>query len=366
MSPLPVVVIGAGLTGLVVAFRLAEQGQRVTLIEQQNRIGGQIHTHRIGGLCIELGAEGFVWRGSYVPALCNALGIGDNLIQQVTTVTYALQDDKLVPLAPGEAASMLGFQVPPEELGRGIRSLSLGMGQLVDRLSAEINQRGVHVRTATAEAIVRDANPVVVLADGDKIHASAIVVAVPARSAAKLLTHSFPDLASQLGSTNVTSNVSVNLVFDREQIKELPTGSGFIVPLHAREGGFRACSIATNKFHRDQDGNRVVVRAFFRPSDQDIRAFDDDAWLSRALRCVAGPLNIAGEPLQSFVSRWPHALPVYDDRYKHAVATAQASLLEQHVWLAGSHYHGAGIEAAVLSAERVAAQLAEYLPPRDS
>ena len=45
-APRRVVVIGAGLAGLVAAFELKRQGHRVTVLEAQNRVGGRIYTLR--------------------------------------------------------------------------------------------------------------------------------------------------------------------------------------------------------------------------------------------------------------------------------------------------------------------------------
>jgi oxygen-dependent protoporphyrinogen oxidase len=50
-----IVVIGAGLTGLTTAFHLRQQGVDVTVVEQQPRIGGQIHTHTEEGFVYESG-----------------------------------------------------------------------------------------------------------------------------------------------------------------------------------------------------------------------------------------------------------------------------------------------------------------------
>ena len=54
-----VIVIGAGAAGLIAAGELVEAGQRVTLLEARDRIGGRIWTRRETGVAvpIELGAE---------------------------------------------------------------------------------------------------------------------------------------------------------------------------------------------------------------------------------------------------------------------------------------------------------------------
>jgi phytoene dehydrogenase-like protein len=52
-----VVIVGGGIAGLSAAYRLAEQGIVVTLIEARQRLGGRIHTIHEKNLPIELGAE---------------------------------------------------------------------------------------------------------------------------------------------------------------------------------------------------------------------------------------------------------------------------------------------------------------------
>ena len=55
MSEARVVVIGAGVGGLVSALLLAQRGLQVTLVEAQPQPGGKIHTRMVDGLAIDSG-----------------------------------------------------------------------------------------------------------------------------------------------------------------------------------------------------------------------------------------------------------------------------------------------------------------------
>ncbi|MFO0616285.1 MAG: FAD-dependent oxidoreductase [Polyangiaceae bacterium] len=351
-------VIGGGLSGLVAALRLVERGHAVTLFEASERLGGQIHTLETDGLVIEIGAEGFIARSETVPALARDLGVEDALLDQATTLTFADEPGGLRALGPGEAAALLGFQVPKEELGRGIRSFRRGMGQLVDALvrrlePAAVLRRGVRVRGVErrAEALA------MTLEDGTACVVDAAVVATPAGRAAALLAPLGLSVAAPLASGRMLSNASVILRYARDQIAHPLDGSGLVVPTDAQRDGFRACSFVTTKFERGTPPDVVLLRAFFRPTEAELAARDDRAWIALATSAIARPLGVRGEPIAAWTSVWPAALPVYDAAYKEAVARADEALAPLSIALAGSHVHGAGIDAAVQSAERAAASL---------
>lgn len=54
-TPIDVVIIGAGLTGLTAAFHLKEAGLSLHLVEHRNRPGGVIESHSEGGFIYESG-----------------------------------------------------------------------------------------------------------------------------------------------------------------------------------------------------------------------------------------------------------------------------------------------------------------------
>ena len=86
------------------------------------------------------------------------------------------------------------------------------------------------------------------------------------------------------------------------------------------------------------------------PLPEHLLDLDDDAWAERALWGVQRILPVQGQPLRAWVSRWPDALPVFNDRYTAAVVEAEAALASHPIVLAGSAFHGSGIDAPGISA----------------
>lgn len=77
-----VVVVGGGLTGLTVAFRLKQlvPGVSATVLEPRAWPGGNVGTEEHGGFRVERGPNGFLDRTPAVPDLVRDLGLSDRLI----------------------------------------------------------------------------------------------------------------------------------------------------------------------------------------------------------------------------------------------------------------------------------------------
>lgn len=72
-----VVILGAGLSGLSLAYFLRNSGMKMLLLEASDRIGGRIYTHRPSGKNshIELGATWFGPKHQHLISLLEALGL---------------------------------------------------------------------------------------------------------------------------------------------------------------------------------------------------------------------------------------------------------------------------------------------------
>ena len=89
-----VIVIGAGAAGLIAAGELVEAGQRVTLLEARDRIGGRIWTRRETGVAvpIELGAEFIHGHAPITEGLLTASGAP---VIEAADSHFALEDGRL-------------------------------------------------------------------------------------------------------------------------------------------------------------------------------------------------------------------------------------------------------------------------------
>jgi oxygen-dependent protoporphyrinogen oxidase len=363
-----IAVIGGGLAGLTVAFRRAAAGDRVVLFEPAPRLGGQLWTECRDGFVVEHGAEGFVARSEAVPALAAELGIEADLIGQSETRSYGFDGSCLIPLAPGEAATFLGFQVPRDELGKGIRAFRRGMGQLTDALASAIDEPGrraevrLGARVTTLALAPAGKRWRVAIEGGSTEEVDAVVVATTAATAASILEGAFGEVARALAGAPTLSSCTVALAYPREAIEHPLDGTGFVVAAAHQEHGFRATTFTTSKFPARAPQGQASLRLFFRPSAADLALLSDDAWTARAEASLARVFPVRGRPAMAWVSRWGAALPVFEPGHVERVRALEGALSGRGVILAGSAFHGSGIDAAVRSAEAAAARLGAPAP----
>ena len=351
-------VIGAGLTGLTVAHVLAQRKHEVILLETEPRVGGQLHTVIEHGYVVEHGAEGFVTRSEAVPRLAREVGLGDELIDQVTTRSLGYRGGELRELAPGEAAAFLGFQVPKADFGGGVRTFRRGMGSLSDALATALAAEAeVSTETAVTHLERKSYGFRLSRAGGPPIDAHQVVLATSAKGAALLLEPIIGPVATPLMAAPTLSSVTVSLAYDRTAVSHPLDASGLVVAAEDQVHGIRAAAFTSTKFEHRAPSGKVLLRVFFRPTDHDLKLGSDSTFAARAADFLAKALGIQGGPEHAWVSRWPHALPVFTAAHQEQVRALNEALAGSGVALAGSAYFGAGIDAAVRSALNVEERL---------
>jgi len=92
----PIVILGAGITGLSAAWYLEKQGfTDITVLEESPRAGGKIETLHEHGFLIEKGPDSFIITKPYAIDLVRELGLENELIHPKTNRFFILNKDKL-------------------------------------------------------------------------------------------------------------------------------------------------------------------------------------------------------------------------------------------------------------------------------
>lgn len=190
------------------------------------------------------------------------------------------------------------------------------------------------------------------------VQVDAVVLAVPARPAARLLAAAAPEVADTVGGLDYASVALITMALPEPELPEL---SGFLVP--ATEGLLiKASTFFTTKWGhlRRPDGLALVRASVGRYRDEtSLQLTDDDlvATVHRELSKVLGaPLPT---PVARHVQRWGGALPQYTPGHLARVAAVRASLAATHptLALAGAGYDGVGIPVCVRSGETAAEEI---------
>jgi oxygen-dependent protoporphyrinogen oxidase len=181
--------------------------------------------------------------------------------------------------------------------------------------------------------------------DAELVEADAVVLAVPAAPAARLLDN------SDIAALDYASVALVTLALPPGT--QLPHLSGFLVP--ATEGfGVKAATFFSTKWGQDSSGPVMVRTSLGRYGEEAVLQRPDADLIALARKelseLIAGSIP---EPLDSSVQRWGGGLPQYGVGHLDRVARARAGLAPR-LALAGAAYDGVGIAACVRSGQAAA------------
>jgi oxygen-dependent protoporphyrinogen oxidase len=249
-----------------------------------------------------------------------------------------------------------------------------GIATLVDALGRQLPPNTVHVNTQIQSIHKANDHWILDFPSGHPPSAlrlppsyDALILAVPAPAAAKLLQCHAPHLSQELASIEYAGCNVVSLGFQRTQIGHALDGFGFVVPQVERRR-IIAASFASQKFAGRAPAGAVLIRVFIGGALQpELLDLSDGELVRVATDELSELLQLHGPPLYVDAARWPRSMPQY--HVGHVARIARIERLaagHRRLALAGNAYHGVGIPQCIASAESAAQYVAASLRDADN
>lgn len=299
-SPVDVVIIGAGIAGLLAAHRIVDAGREVMVLEARDRIGGRCRSLEAGGVGVDLGAAWHWKEHERVPPVLDRFGVERVRQHEPGIAIYEPRPDRPVQTFewPQEPPPSWRIAGGTESLARAIaQDLPAGALQLESRVSTLVRRAtsaGVEVQGEHVGA------PLTVRAD-------ACICATPPRLTAYLITFS-PELPEAARSalrrtpTWMSHSLKAGVVYDRPFWRE----EGLSGRVRSFAGPLSDWHDATPPASLSETGAAVGPGALFGfGSPQAFRELDAaatrDAIVEQLVHCF-GPK--AAEPVAVGVHDW--------------------------------------------------------------
>jgi protoporphyrinogen/coproporphyrinogen III oxidase len=243
---------------------------------------------------------------------------------------------------------------PPAPLFTSLRN---GMQQLIETLVPQLNPPSL-LTNAPVQSIEPRTGGWSVSAGLKSDHFNAVILALPALAAAKLLSTCSPDLSSELAAIGYSSSITVGLGYDSAVRKALPPGFGFLVPRSERKR-LLAATFVHNKFPHRAPDDRALLRCFFAGSHaENLWQLSDDAIIAIVRTELQQILGLDAAPLFARVYKWKSAMAQYG--VGHLDRLERIDRLRQQLpglALAGNGFRGIGVPDCVRSGTEAAKQL---------
>lgn len=368
-------VIGAGISGLLMAYQLDKRGFRVTLIEANKRSGGLLRTDRNGFGIAEAAANSLLGSPA-VLQLCQELGVELVPVRKESRARYILRNGSLrkFPLSLSETAGVVGraafaraanhsdvldlenwgtrhlgpaavdylltpfvrgiYGAQPNELGvtAAFPSWSVGPGDTL--LGTMLRKRFSNGKQKTKSAgmlapkygmgdLVKKLEQRLEKSIGTRFmrefpiekipEAANVVLTVPAYKAATFFVDDFPTLASRLKQVEYTPLVSVTAFVERQSLTKPVNGVGVLVPSKEQRNSLGVLFSSSAFPERVFDESKYVsFTIMIGGSTKPEWATATDEQIRKMLQEeLTAIVGLKGEPADLVINRWPRAIPRY-------------------------------------------------------
>ena len=239
-----------------------------------------------------------------------------------------------------------------------------GLGSLTDRL-AKMADATIEFGQPVRRLRRREVGWTVEFGD-HALDVDAVVLAVPAPAAAKLLADVAPAAAAAFGGIELASVAVISLVLPIDV--PLPENSGVLIAgddRYADGSPFtaKAFTYSSRKWAHLHGDDTLVIRGSVGKAGEAAALQVDDEDLVRAVRADLAELTgITTAPVEAAVTRWGGGLPQYGVGHLNRVTAVETAVAElPGLAVAGASLHGVGVPACVATAEAAAARVAAHL-----
>lgn len=230
-----------------------------------------------------------------------------------------------------------------------------GMQTLVDALAATLPPEAIRLRTPVERLSAQLDGTWIVQTSQQSETFDAVILAVKAPVAGRLLFTVSTALATDLSHIPYAGAALVVMGVRREQVAHPLDGFGLVVPA-VENRRILAASFSSIKFAGRAPEGSVLIRVFVGGALQpQLMELDDDAIRRLAQEELGELIGLAGEPIFCDVNRWNGAMPQYHVGHLQMVAAIEERAAQlPNFALAGNAYRGVGIPFCIRSGEQAA------------
>ncbi|MGW0878232.1 protoporphyrinogen oxidase [Streptomyces sp. NPDC002671] len=248
-----------------------------------------------------------------------------------------------------------------QQTGPVFMGIEGGVGTLPLAVADSVRARGGEIRTGTPVTELRreTSGGWRIVTGQETLRADAVIVAVPAPAAARLLRAESPEAAAELSGVEYASMALITLAYRRADLA-LPEGSGFLVPpVDGRT--IKASTFASQKWGwiADEDPDVVVLRTSVgRYGETEVLQREDADLVAVSRHDLREAVGLDAVPLETRVVRWTDGLPQYPVGHHARVARVREHVAKlPGLAVCGAQYDGVGIPACIASAYAAVDQL---------
>lgn len=249
------------------------------------------------------------------------------------------------------------------EANKKFLSFKNGLSQLFERMEELLEDVEIYKNTETVRVEKKDGRYEIALANGEKIEADIVVLALPNKVIKNLLNNE--ELNPYFDQFKDASVITMYLGFDLPDSILPQDGTGFIVSYNS-DLTCNASTWTSRKWkHTSKDGN-LLVRVFYKESNPrypELIKMSDEELTKVALNDIKLSLNIEAQPKVVKITKWIEAMPTYDLAHHEAVQQVLTKLEELYpnLFIAGCSYFGVGIGACIDNGKEIANKIANML-----